>query len=236
MMVKLRKFSSVIHRLHDHIWIFRWYCILNELKLKFQRLIEKKMGDEQHSLLLDTLLRGPDKELVVKSTDGLLDSPQNRTRADMRKSTRSVRNSNESDVTRKSAATPRDAVRSTRPSFETELSRKSATTPRDGVRSTRPSFESDARRSANTPRDGVRSTRPSFESDITRRSANTPCDGVRSTRPSFELHSNDELHLREYVDAVVHGDLDNVQRGIEVCRIDPNYCGADGFNALFAAR
>ena len=48
--------------------------------------------------------------------------------------------------------------------------------------------------------------------------------------------SNDEIHLREYIEAVVNGDLENVQRGIEVCTIDPNYCSTDGFNALFDAR
>ena len=175
-------------------------------------------------------------------------------RADLRRSTRSVRNSNESDITKKSANTPRDVVRSNRPSFESTTGKTANTTSRDILRSARSSLEMDAsRRSANTPRDVVRSNRPSLESNVGK-SVNTPREGLRSTRSSFEsdarrslktsdthnsgnsIYSNDELHHREYVDAVVNGDLEHVQRGIEVHKIDPNYCSTDGFNALFAAR
>ena len=187
------------------------------------------MADLQPSQSL-VALRVPE----AKPSDVSLDTPNKISRSELRKSTRSVRNSNESDITRKSANTPRDVVRSARPSFESEIIRKSANILRDILRSTRPSFESDARKSATTPRDALKSARSSFESDTRRSLKNSDIHG--SGKSSHSGYSNDELHHREYVDAVVNGDLDNVQRGIELHKIDPNFCSTDGFNALFAAR
>ena len=83
-----------------------------------------------------------------------------------------------------------------------------------------------------------RPARPLFESDA-RKAFHAPCETNKSTafvNSLHSCHSNDVLHLREYVDAVGNGDMDTFQRGIELCRIDPNFCSTDGFNALFAAR
>ena len=46
---------------------------------------------------------------------------------------------------------------------------------------------------------------------------------------------NDKWSNREYIDAVLNGNLDNVMRALELHRIDPNSLQADDFNSLFAA-
>ena len=168
---------------------------------------EKSKNSSKNKPQRISMYRDPNKDVGI-----LLDDNHNKTRVDLRKSLRTARNSNESDVASpKSTHQTPPRERPARPSFEGKLTN----TPCDGVRSARSSFESDSRRSEGTRRSTVASA---FVNSI------------------HGCCSNDECHLREYVDAVVNGDLEHVQRGIEVCTIDPNYCSTDGFNALFAAR
>ena len=138
----------------------------------------------------------------------------------------------------------RDSVKSTRNSFNPDD---------DGqrIRTARSSFDKSERdnphrsitpthrgidmsiQSRPSTRESVRTSRSSFNIDDDQR--------IRTARSSFDKserdHSvgNDEWYIREYVDAVLNGDLDAVKRLLELYKIDPNSLKADDFNALFAA-
>ena len=110
---------------------------------------EKSKNSSKNKPQRISMYRDPNKDVGI-----LLDDNHNKTRVDLRKSLRTARNSNESDVASpKSTHQTPPRERPARPSFEGKLTN----TPCDGVRSARSSFESDSRRSEGTRRSTVAS-------------------------------------------------------------------------------
>ena len=136
----------------------------------------------------------------------------------------------------------RSSTKSTRSSFNVDG---------DGqkIRTARNSFEKSERdgphrsttptnRGSDTTNHSRPSTRESIKSTRSSRSSFGADGDGRTARNSFdksEIDGNDEWYIRDYVDAVLNGNLDVVKYLVELHKIDLNSRQVDDFNALFAA-